>query len=277
MHHNRRVLSLNAADGRLCVTTASRTSAGRVRDHNEDSLLDVDGVYVIADGMGGHAAGDVASALAIETLAKLATAFPLTSAQLVEAVRTANSRIVEDAVQNTERSGMGTTCVGLVATTFSGLAHWLGFNVGDSRLYELTPAAIRRLSVDHSEVQELIDAGRIQPEEAFTHPLRHVVTRSLGTEPCPPVDVWMFPAVSGITFLLCSDGLTDELTEDAVHRIFLASTDLDDLARGLVAAAEDAGGHDNVSVVLVRVDAESEQLHSDEADTNPRIQLTPTS
>ncbi len=266
----------NAADGRLHVSTASRTSAGRVRDHNEDSLLALDGVYVVADGMGGHAAGDRASALTVEILAELATTATVTSAVLTETVQKANDHIVDDARRHPERSGMGTTCVGLVATTFSGLAHWLGFNVGDSRLYELSAAGIKRLSVDHSEVQELIDAGRISPDEAFTHPLRHVVTRSLGTDPCPPIDVWMFPAVTGSTYLLCSDGLTDELTEDAVHRIVRAHPDLDELADALVTAAEEAGGRDNVSVVLVRIDSDSAAVLSDEADTNPRIQLTPT-
>lgn len=276
MYQNRRVQLTRSADGSLVVRVTTRTDTGRLRSHNEDAVLVLDGIYVVADGMGGHAAGDRASALTVETLACLADSSGSTGRDVVAAVQRANDAILAEATRYPERSGMGTTVVGLVATTFGRLAHWIGFNVGDSRLYELTADEVKRLSVDHSEVQELLDAHKITEEEALTHPLRHIVTRSLGSDPCPPVDVWMFPVSGGRTYLLCSDGLTDELTDSQVHELFKASSDIDAIADSLIAAALEAGGRDNVSVVVIQVESLAGTEAGDEADTSPRTQHTPT-
>lgn len=237
----------------LAIVAAGRSSTGRVRSNNEDAVLVEDSMFAVADGMGGHAAGEHASAHAVRHLATLAGRPNVDIDEVRAALAGANQEILNDAELNAERRGMGTTVVGMIRTFVGGSAHWLGFNVGDSRLYEFRPGGVHQLSIDHSEVQELIDAGRITPGQARTHPERHVLTRSLGTLPPAPADIWMFPLEAGTSFVLCSDGLSDELTDAEISAICQSVDDPDELADRLVGAAEAAGGRDNVSVVVVRV------------------------
>ncbi|HLH81852.1 MAG TPA: protein phosphatase 2C domain-containing protein [Trebonia sp.] len=223
------------------------TCVGRVRRVNEDSYLALPPVYAVADGMGGHGAGDVASALAIEALISCARSRPLSADAVLAALEAANRAIIA----RDEADGMGTTVTGL-ALLEAGGGHLMVFNVGDSRVYRLAGGRFDQVTVDHSEVQELVLAGVLTREQARTHPRRNVVTRALGGDPVLRADHWLLPALSGDRYLLCSDGLYSELSDEAIVR-HLAIDDAQRAAAALVAAANDAGGHDNITAVVVDV------------------------
>ena len=180
------------------------TSVGRVRRVNEDSYLAVPPIYAVADGMGGHGSGDVASRLAVEALARCVELRPLFTEAVLHALEEANQVIVSRAEPP---SRMGTTVTGLAGLETAGGDHLMVFNVGDSRVYRLAADRIVQLTVDHSEVQELVLAGVLTREQARTHPRRNVVTRALGAAPTVHSDHWLLPAVGGDRFLICSDGL----------------------------------------------------------------------
>jgi protein phosphatase len=146
---------------------------------------------------------------------------------------------------------MGTTLCGVAMVEYGGAPHWVVFNIGDSRVYRIACGEAVQLTVDHSEVAELVARHEISPDQARTHPLRHVVTRSLGVDPLPPADVWIFPpSAEGDVFLACSDGLTNELSDSQIAAIVTDARSPRDAAAQLVAAAVDAGGRDNVTAVL---------------------------
>lgn len=230
---------------------------GAVRALNEDACLAGTHLAVVADGMGGHARGDIASGLVIDVFRPLASRADLTPALLRTAIGQANAVLLADADVHPERDGMGTTVTGIALVDHFGSPHWLVFNVGDSRVYRLGDTGLRLLTHDHSEVQELVDAGRLTDAQARVHPLRNIVTRSLGTDPAPDPDFWIFPPATGDTFLLCSDGLTNELSDDEILRLWRdrSSAEASAAASVLVTAAVDAGGRDNVTAVVVRMPA----------------------
>jgi serine/threonine protein phosphatase PrpC len=257
----------------LLTVSAAITDTGLVREVNEDDLLTAPGLFVVADGMGGHAAGDVASSLAVEALRRLAEAGTLTPDDLLNALESANDAIVGRAAANAEQAGMGTTVAGLGVVELAGGTHWIAFNIGDSRVYRLSGGGLEQLTVDHSEVQELVTAGAILPEEARVHPRRNVVTRCLGSSPAPIPDVWVFPAEAGERFLICSDGLTSELSDAAIFDVFSADDDPDIVARALIHEALAAGGRDNVTVIVVNhVETRDRELVDE--TTTPRRRST---
>ncbi|WP_457254471.1 PP2C family protein-serine/threonine phosphatase [Pedococcus sp. P5_B7] len=239
----------------LTVRAGAATDVGRVRQHNEDSVLADRTIFVVADGMGGHAAGEVASGIVTATLGELASAPKRSREDLVEALALANRRILESVAMNPEQTGMGTTAAGLAVVKAGGSDHWAVFNVGDSRVYRFVDGQLRLLTVDHSEVREMIDAGLITEEESARHPLRNVITRSLGSEAPPTPDIWLLPPQAGERFVICSDGLSNELSHDRLCEILAAHDDPQACAEALVAAGVDSGGRDNVSVVVVAVDS----------------------
>lgn len=243
-----------SADHQPRLRVGSATDTGRVREHNEDAALAEGGVFTVADGMGGHAAGEVASSIVVETLRELTTRSTLTGDDVTDQLRLANQRIREAVVARPEQRGMGTTATGLVLVTAEGTRRWLAFNIGDSRVYRLAEGQLTRVSVDHSEVQQLVDAGVITEAEARVHPARNVVTRSMGTDSGRHADVWPLPVRAGERFLLCSDGLTNELTDDVLRELLEAHDDPQATADELVRAAVAAGGRDNVTVVVVAID-----------------------
>ena len=251
----------------LTVRAGAATDVGRVRRHNEDSVLADRTVFVVADGMGGHAAGEVASRIVTTTLGELADLPVRRREDLVSALALANRRILESVAKHPEQTGMGTTAAGLAVVQAGGSDHWAVFNVGDSRVYRYLDDRLELVTVDHSEVRELVDAGLITEDEATRHPLRNVVTRSLGSEPGPKPDVWVFPPRPGERFVICSDGLSGELPLERIRQLVAEHDDPQQCAEALVAAAVDAGGRDNVSVVVVALD---EQRGGDDADTAPR-------
>jgi protein phosphatase len=242
------------------------TSAGRVRHVNEDSYLALPPLYAVADGMGGHGAGDLASALAVEALTICAGLRVLSVEAVLAALDDANRTIV----QHGEAHGMGTTVTGLASLETAGGNHLMVFNVGDSRVYRVADGRLDQVTVDHSEVQELVRAGALTPDQARAHPRRNVVTRALGGDLTVRPDHWLLPAIAGDRFLLCSDGLFNELTEDQI-RSLLAAGDPQHAATALVAAADEAGGHDNITAVVVDVDVDVDETADD--NTTPRDQL----
>lgn len=237
------------------LRAAGATDIGRVRAVNEDSFTMLPSVAIVADGMGGHACGDVASGLAVQTFETFFAQGPIRPTDVVDAVLEANATIVAEAERHPDKAGMGTTITGIALVDLDGTPMWLVVNVGDSRVYRLSPAGLTQVTKDHSEVAELISIGAITAEEARTHPLRNVITQSLGTTPPPRADTTMLPVAPDDLFLLCSDGLTGELTDpeilDIARRTLGSGGSLDNLARRLVDAAVAAGGRDNVTVVLV--------------------------
>lgn len=237
----------------LVVRSGLATHVGRVREHNEDDALARGRVFVVADGMGGHAAGEVASAIAVATLGELADRPSIHPEDVLAQLRTANDRILATGARHPERAGLGTTATGLALVTAGGTDHWAVFNVGDSRVYRLLDGRIRLLTVDHSEVRELVEAGHLTAEEARRSPLRNVVTRWLGRDPCPAPDIRVFPPAPGERFLLCSDGLSNELGEEQVAELLGAAADPGACAAALVDAAVAAGGRDNVTALVVTV------------------------
>lgn len=233
----------------------SATDRGRVRATNEDALLAEPPLFVVADGMGGHAAGDVASWTAVEAFAALARRPSLGVQDASDAVASANHAILQAAAEHPEQAGMGTTACGLASVVAGGMAHWLVFNVGDSRVYRLVGGSLEQVTVDHSEAEELVAAGRLTRDEAQVHRLRHVVTRSLGTDPPPALDSWVFPPADAERFVLCSDGLTTEVADRRITECLQAEPDPKRAAAALVAMALDAGGRDNVTVIVVDAEA----------------------
>jgi PPM family protein phosphatase len=252
----------------MALRAGAATDVGRVRQHNEDSLLAEGSVFVVADGMGGHAAGEVASGIVVETMAGLVGRDRLRPEDVVAALTESNGAILASVARHPEQTGMGTTATGLAVVTAGGSDHWAVFNVGDSRVYRLVGGELSLVTVDHSEVQEMVDAGLITEQEAARHPLRNVVTRSLGTESMPTPDVWVFPPHPGERFVICSDGLSNEIDRRQIQQVLTQHDDPQQAAEALVRAAVDAGGRDNVTAIVVALDAgEDEEL---DVDTAPR-------
>jgi serine/threonine protein phosphatase PrpC len=257
----------------LALRYGAATDPGRVRRHNEDAVLASPYLFAVADGMGGHAAGEVAAGLAVDRLGVLAGRADLTPDDLRAAIEAAGDEIV--AAARGGRRGMGTTVAGLAAVQLGGADHWVVFNVGDSRVYRLAGGRLGQLTVDHSEVEEMVEAGRLSRAEAREHPLRNMVTRSLGSEPRPVADLWVIPSVPGERFVVCSDGLPQELDDSDIEAVLLTVDDAQQAADLLVARAVGAGGRDNVTVVVVDLPLADAAAGSPGADvaTVPRTSL----
>ena len=231
------------------------TDIGQQKQTNEDAVVtarfDDVSLLVIADGMGGHAAGDVASEEAtaeLEDYVSTAFANGRTDYEVIleEAIESANERVRERAEEVASRSNMGTTVVAAIV----GDGQVVIGNVGDSRAYEVDDA-ITQITVDHSFVQELISEGEITPEEATTHPQRHVLTQALGTEDGVDPDFFT-PVIKGY-LLLCSDGLTEEVPEETIREVINDASDIETATDDLVQKANENGGSDNISVILADV------------------------
>ena len=261
----------------LTLRVGSATDVGRVRDHNEDALITEGAVFAVADGMGGHAAGEVASGIVVDTLRGLSGRAVLVRDDVATALADANEQMLRSVARHPEQRGMGTTAAGLAVVAAGGSAHWVVFNVGDSRVYRYVDGRLQLVTVDHSEVRELVDAGLITEAEAARHPLRNVVTRSLGSDSMPAVDLWVFPPHVGERFLICSDGLNGELGDDQIATLLGDHEDPHDAAVALVDAAVAAGGRDNVTVVVVALDGREDDDDDAEVDTAPRSEVTRSS
>jgi protein phosphatase len=237
------------------------TDVGRVREVNEDSWLATPTVFAVADGMGGHEGGDVASRIAVDALARLAERGydPRRGPEAVtEALAEAQGRILEYADEQAGRGvaprrRAGTTVVAALLVEDDAGPAWLVANLGDSRAYRFTDGVLVQVSTDHSLVQELVDTDRITPAEAATHPERHVITRALGESTGVEPDFFVLGLAEAERLLLCSDGVSGMLGDEEIAAVLDDAADPRDAADRLVAAAVAAGGEDNATAVVVDV------------------------
>ncbi len=258
------------SDRVLEIRSGAATDVGRVRQVNEDSVLAAGRLAAVADGMGGHAAGDVASRLAIQSLEQLLFApGQLTTDEVLRAIDRANQEILDAAVSHPRASGMGTTLAGVAVVGLGGTDHFLIFNIGDSRVYRYADGALVQVTVDHSEVQELVSVGLLTAAEAQSDQRRNIVTRSLGSDPAPQPDTWFLPPNPGDRFLVCSDGLTTELSDDDIERRMASHAPPQVVADDLVAAALEAGARDNVTAIVIDL-LDQDASSVVDGDTAPR-------
>jgi len=251
------------------INAAGGTDIGRKRDHNEDSfgVFEGTGLYIVADGMGGHAAGELASRIAVDTVSGFIEAsagrgditwpFGLDEAlgragnRLSAAIKLANGAVRDRAGSAPELKGMGTTIVAALAE--EGRLHIA--HVGDSRAYMYSGGRLSRITVDHSFVEEQVRAGMIAPEKARSHPMRNIITRALGVKDDVSVDIMDHALTPGVIYLLCTDGLTGMVEDHEIERVMNAMCDdLRECADTLIAVANSNGGTDNITVVLLRAE-----------------------
>lgn len=235
----------------ISLRAGGATDVGRVRAVNEDSLLIEDAVVAVADGMGGHSGGDIASQVVVEQLG--ASYAEPTVDELLAAIQTANEGVIEAGSGDPTLKGMGTTLVALAVVGSDGGHHLAVANVGDSRCYLLAGDQLRQLTTDHTVVQTLVDHGEITAADAAVHPHRNVITRALGIDQRVMTDYWELRPAVGDRYLLCSDGLTGEIDDGGIASVLNEIADPEEAARALVDRAVEAGGRDNVTVVVVDV------------------------
>ncbi|WP_270482693.1 PP2C family protein-serine/threonine phosphatase [Gordonia jacobaea] len=269
--------SLTGSDivGDLRLDWSVYSDVGRVRDANEDAALVLPGRYLLADGMGGHESGELASEAALLTLAEVEPGAELAG------TRDALDQLLVDAQQRiggidgfSDRRA-GTTVTGAVLVTDDDVLHWLILNIGDSRTYRFQNGTLQLLTRDHSQVQEFVDAGVITAEQARIDPRRNVITRALGAGMAEPdADYFSTPALPGDVLLICSDGLTGELPDAEIAEILAGSDSVEDAAASLVDAALFVGAHDNVTVVVVAVRSDEESVEADGENTETSGETT---
>lgn len=250
------------------ISASVQTDTGCVREANEDSgrhvapndlqvRLRKGTLTIVADGMGGHASGEVASQMAVELISEFyyGSEAGTASEALREAIETANAAIFEASETDEKYFGMGTTLVALVLQETTAISA----HVGDSRLYRFRSGGLEMMTTDHSQVMEMVRHGIISMEEARDHDDKNVILRAVGTQPEVEVEISEPFAVSaGDTFLLCSDGLSDMIADDAIEAIMQSAGDIHSAAESLIEAAKASGGHDNITVGVVRVSAPNE-------------------
>ncbi len=230
--------------------TTQMTDTGRQRRDNEDSMFARAPVFVVADGMGGAQAGEVASRMAVDAFEHELPDSGSPEERLAERIREANRQIYDVSRSHKEHEGMGTTVTAAyVDDTDLAIAH-----VGDSRAYLFRDGELTRLTQDHSLVEELVRRGKLTEEQAAEHPQRSVITRALGPEATVEVDTWSYPVRDGDVLLLCSDGLTSMINQQQIAEILATSSDLAQAGDRLIRAANEAGGRDNITVILFRLE-----------------------
>lgn len=259
-------------DARLVLAWGAATDTGRRRAHNEDSYLAEAPIFAVADGMGGHSAGDIASAAVVARLSEAVTE-SFTDADTIE--RGLRSATIDIGLAADEKElGVGTTVTGVALSLQDDEPFWTVFNVGDSRVYRYERDVLVQVTVDHSVVQELVDAGVIRAEDAEAHPDSNVITRAVGFNVEAVPDYWVVPVRAGLRLLLCSDGLTKELDAEGIRRHLAAGLSAEETALALIDAALEGGGRDNITTIVIDV-LESSGLGEFE-NTIPRTAPTPT-
>lgn len=238
-------------DAVVKLSWAGATDTGHRRAANEDSYVVQPPVFAVADGMGGHASGDVASAAVVTRLAEIAGRGFATTADVDRALVKATDDI--EVATGDNILGVGTTVSGAVLTIEDGVACFGVFNVGDSRVYRFERNELRQVTVDHSVVQEMVDSGLIDRDQAENHPDSNVITRAVGFNAAPIADYWNIPLEPGLRLLVCTDGLTKEIGDARLRLHLAAGLSPAETANALVDAALAAGGRDNVTLVVVDV------------------------
>jgi len=271
-------IALPAVNRSVTLAWAALTDVGHRREVNEDSLVARSPIFAVADGMGGHSAGDVASNAVVTRLAAAADAAVEAGETITaEAINTALGLAVSDmkAGEGVTDQGTGTTVTGVALTVVSDAPQLISYNIGDSRVYQLTGGVLEQVTVDHSVVQELVDAGRITREEADVHPHGNVITRAVGFHEPPVPDYRILPLSPGQRILVCSDGLTKELTAYGIRHFLMSNPKPDDAVAALVTAALENGGRDNVTAIVLDIvsieDGPEPPAPADQADTAPTV------
>jgi protein phosphatase len=234
------------------LRSGSATDTGLVRSVNQDLAVETPTLFAVADGMGGHAGGEVASRLAVDEL-KAAFGRQPTGAGLSDAVTEANAVVWAHSRENPELRGMGTTLTAVALVNEGGRDVLALVNVGDSRSYRFHGGELSQITTDHSLAEEMVRTGELTSTEAALHPHRHILTRALGVSTDVAVDLWRIQPVRGDRYLLCSDGLTNELGADQISEVLASVSDPRQAAELLVQAARTHGGSDNITVVVVDV------------------------
>jgi protein phosphatase len=240
----------------VTIGWAAVTDTGRRRSINEDSMIAHAPIFAVADGMGGHDSGDLASAAVVARLGEVIDGDFLDEDAVVRALERATWDIDEIGVES--EAGVGTTVTGAVLGLQDGLPVFTVFNIGDSRVYQFIANELRQVTVDHSVVQELIDSGALTAAEAEVHPDSNIITRAIGFRAAPKPDYFRIPLRAGLRILACSDGLTKEVSDERIRLHLAAGLSLEETVGALVDAALASGGRDNVTCVLVEVLAMSE-------------------
>jgi PPM family protein phosphatase len=241
---------LREAASAVVIGPGVRTDVGLKRKANEDSYLSGFPVFVVADGMGGHDAGDRASQAVVEQLSVLVGHEHVGPSELAEVLDRAQAAVGLIA-DETER-GAGSTLTGVIVTMQGSIAHWLVFNVGDSRVYRLRDGELVQLTVDHSVMQQLLDDGTLDPSEIDSYPGKNVITRAMGADDSD-ADYWLHPIVQNERLLLCSDGLSGEVPDELIRSTLLTTPGAQAAADALVSLALQNGGKDNVTVIVLDV------------------------
>jgi len=252
-------INMMLPSGRVLFTFSAHSDVGLERKINEDALMAQAPVFLVADGMGGHAHGDVASQTVTRVFDEhIERDTPSTPERILDAIHSSNDAVRDiSAVDDFGTAVSGTTLAGVAFVDAGDDVgfHWMAFNVGDSRVYTWDGSALDQVSVDHSAVQEMVDAGLITAESAEKHPERNVITRAIGADEFVDADVWLLPASGRHAFLVCSDGLTKELDAAEIAALLTANAESGQTERSIAEMLVDAalanGGHDNVTVVYV--------------------------
>lgn len=263
-------IALPAVKKSVTLAWSALTDVGHRREVNEDSLVARSPIFAVADGMGGHSAGDVASNAVVTRLAEAADTAAGTGGTIsADAINEALGQAVSDmkSGEGVTDAGTGTTVTGVALAIVSDAPQLISYNIGDSRVYQLTGGVLEQVTTDHSVVQELVDAGRITREEADVHPHGNVITRAVGFHEPPVPDYRILPLVPGQRILVCSDGLTKELTAYGIRHFLMSHPRAEDAVAALVTAALDNGGRDNVTAIVL--DVLSIDDLDDLADTGP--------
>lgn len=234
----------------LQVNVGARTDTGRRRTANEDAHLAEFPVFIVADGMGGHEAGDRASAAVVAAFASFVGRDDVRPEEIAQAVDAAHTAVAEVAGETTR--GAGSTLTGVIAVEQAGQRRWLVVNVGDSRVYRLLTERFEQLTTDHSVAQELVDQGALTREQMATYEGRNVITRAIGAERSR-ADFWLLPIVTGERLLVCSDGLSGEVSDESLHAGLTMGGSPSQTAHTLVEQALNAGGRDNITTIVVDV------------------------
>lgn len=248
--------------GSLDLAWAAATDTGRRREVNQDAMFAVYPLFVVADGMGGHVGGEIASASTIERLRAVAESGVVTPKTIEKAL----VRAVKDIASHPEATddGTGTTVTGVFLDTAGEAPHWVTLNIGDSRVYLLRDGAIAQVTTDHSVVQELVAAGRLSPEEAENHPYGNVITRAVGPSDGVTPDYVRLDVTPGDRFVICSDGLTKELTDYGIRHFLDENPDPADAVTAMLDAALENGGRDNITIIVLDVGRAPDSSDEDE-------------
>jgi serine/threonine protein phosphatase PrpC len=264
-------LAVPVPGGVLELSWAAVTDTGRRREVNQDAMFASYPLFVVADGMGGHVGGEIASASTIDRLRAVADGGQVSPKTIEKAL----ARAVKDIASHPEATddGTGTTVTGVFLDTTGEAAHWVTLNIGDSRVYLLRDGAIVQITTDHSVVQELVAAGRLSPEEAENHPYGNVITRAVGPSEGVTPDYVRLDVTEGDRFVICSDGLTKELTDYGIRHFLEENSDPADAASAMLEAALENGGRDNITIIVLDVarpvDAAAQRDSTADDDSSP--------